>query len=192
MKLSKLAGVDVDKKEKNEILNFAFNNNQNIILLADSKANIFITIQGLLVTIGIAGALISDTFQKLRELVHPVYSVFYVILLIFYTIFSLIGMITAICVFSPRGPKEKKEQKREGIFYYGHINQLKNSGEYIKKVKNIDEEQLFDEFCRQIFQLAKIAYEKMEFVKKGVIFLYINISLTICLLIMTIILHLVW
>jgi hypothetical protein len=163
-----------------------------MINFADSKANIFITIQSLLITIGIAGTLISDTFNLLQSHLKSFWAILYLILLFAFIITSLVGNIFAIIVFKPRGPEEEEEQERKGLFYYEHVAAFENSADYTEKAKGIELEDIFNEFCCQNYQLAKIAKIKMDYVEKAAIWLYINIIGTIVVLSYTVILHVAW
>ena len=163
-----------------------------MINFADSKANIFITIQSLLITIGIAGTLISDTFNLLKSHLSSFWAVLYLILLFAFITTSLVGNIFAIIVFRPRGPEEEEEQERQGLFYYEHVAAFENSADYIEKAKIIELEDVFKEFTIQNYQLAKIAKTKMDYVKRAAIWLYVNIIGTIVVLSYTVILHISW
>ena len=49
---------------------------------------------------------------------------------------------------------------------------------------------MFKELCDQIYQIAKIADEKMANLRKGVIFLLINVLFTVAMLLFTVLIHL--
>ena len=174
--------------DKNDFLQAAFENSQNMIQFADSKAGIALTVQSLLVTLGIAGSIISETFQKIGEISLIDINVFYIYLstLILFIIFSLMGVLLSIFVFKPRNSKEPTEKQRQGIFFFGHIVKFRNSDEYYNKVKKLTEGELIEEFCHQIYQIAHIANKKMRIVNISFYFLLINIILTIIFLVMTI------
>jgi len=54
----------MDIKNKNEVFSKAYSDSQGMIALADSKANISLTIHSLLITIGLGFSLLSDVFEK--------------------------------------------------------------------------------------------------------------------------------
>lgn len=178
--------------EKNDFLYLSLQHSQEMINFADSKANIFLTIQSLLITIGVAGTLISNTFTILNSKITIFWGIVYIVILFTFIITSLIGNMYAINVFQPRGPKEKKELRRKGVFYYGHVSQYENSESYKKKIDELSSDDLTLEYCTQIYQLAKIAETKMNIVKKATLWLKINVLLTIFVLIFTIIIHVIW
>ena len=64
-------------EKKNEILSKAYTDSQNMISLADSKANISLTIQGLLITIALGFSLLSNIFVKIESLMEQNLPFFY-------------------------------------------------------------------------------------------------------------------
>ena len=180
----------IDVQEKKEFLNQAFEHNFNHITLADSKAAIFVTIQSLLITIGIASLLVSDTLVKLKENTHPCLATLYILSLLFYIGTSLTGIFVAINIFRPRGPSGDGQNERTGFLYFGHISNYQSSAEYHKAVIDVDEDTILEELCDQTYQIAKIADKKMKYVKKSIKFLYINVAFTIAMLFYTVFIHL--
>ena len=59
----------MDIEKKNEILSKAYTDSQAMISLADSKANISLTIQSLLITLALGFSLLSNIFEKINRLV---------------------------------------------------------------------------------------------------------------------------
>jgi hypothetical protein len=174
-------------EKKNEILSKAYTDSQNMISLADSKANISLTIQGLLITIALGFSLLSNVFVKLESLMEqnlPLFY-FYIIITIIFINFSIFGIITTILVFKPRESKEEAERNRKGFFYFGHVSKYTSSDEYYSKIKQLDEEQLMEEYSRQIYQLSHIAEEKFKFLRYSIYFLIINLGFTIFFLILS-------
>lgn len=174
-------------QRKNEILSKVYSDSQNIISLADSKANTSLTIQSLLLTIGLGFSILSNTFQKLKILIdfNIVFVVFYIIIILLFIGFSTIGIITTILVFKPREAIEISEKERKGLFYFKHVLDYKSSEEYFLKIKKLNEDELLEEYSKQIFQLSYIANEKFKFVNFSIIFLVINIGLAIIFLILS-------
>ena len=125
--------------DKEKFLNQAFERNFNHIALADSKAVIFITIQSLLITVGLAGSLLSDTFGKLEANGNPYLISSYLTFLSIYVITSLVGILMAINIFRPRGPSEEGQDEGMGLLYFGHISNFDSSEEYHKAIVEIDQ-----------------------------------------------------
>ncbi|WP_457556455.1 Pycsar system effector family protein [Candidatus Harpocratesius sp.] len=181
-------------KDKNDFLNLAFQNNQEMINFADSKASTALTIQSIIISAGMAGALLSDTFQILKDPIQvnsPGLFWVYIICLGLFLISSIAGIILSISVIYPRESQEEGEISREGTFYFGHIASYKDSDEYISKIDALDERQLSEEYCRQIYQISKIAQKKMKILSTLFIILIGNLSYMIFILIFTLILHLI-
>jgi len=75
----------LDIEKRNEILSKAYNNSQDMISLADSKANISLTIQSLLITLALGFSLLSNIFERIRLLIeeeNPLASIYITILII--------------------------------------------------------------------------------------------------------------
>lgn len=181
-------------KDKNEYLNLVYQNNQDMIKFADSKASTALTIQSILISAGMAGTILSNTFQILNTTIKENFlTVFwiYIITLIIFLLTTIAGVIISIIIIYPRIPKEKEEIAREGTFYFGHIAKYKESGKYITKIESLSNENLSEEFCKQIFQLATIADKKMKILSRLFPILIGNLGYAIIVLIFTIILHLI-
>lgn len=177
----------MDIKNKNEVLSKAYSDSQGMIALADSKANISLTIHSLLITIGLGFSLLSDVFKKAGILFdeYQGFIIFYVIITIVLIISSISGTICTIFVFKPREAKEKSERERKGLFYFKHVLKYKNSNDYYSKIKDLNEEDLMEEYSKQIYQLSYIAKEKFKFVNYSIYFLITNMGLTILFLILS-------
>ena len=177
----------MDIEKKNEILSKAYTDSQAMISLADSKANISLTIQSLLITLTLGFSLLSNIFEKVGFLIenkNPVVY-FYIIIMIIFVGLSVIGIITTILVFKPREAEEQVEREREGFFYFGHVSNYKSSEEYYSRIKELDEKQLMEEYSKQIYQLSFIAKKKFKFVNWSILFLIINMGFTVFFLILS-------
>ena len=174
-------------EKKNEILSKAYTDSQAMISLADSKANISLTIQSLLITLALGFSLLSNIFEKINILIedkNPFVSL-YIITMIVLIGLSIVGIITTILVFKPREPKEESERNRKGYFYFGHVSKYTSSDEYFSKIQKLSQEELLEEYSRQIYQLSLIAKEKFKFVRYSIYFLIINLNLTMFFLILS-------
>lgn len=176
----------MDNEKKNEILSKAYTDSQDMIRLADSKANISLTIQTLLITIGLGASLLSNTFENVKLLFETNVTLFYLYIsfALVFIIMSILGILITIFVYFPRESQEESEQQRRGYFYFTHVLKFKNSDEYLAEVKKIDEEALIEEYARQIYQLSLIAKKKMDYVKKSIWLLIFNICYTVFFLIL--------
>jgi len=177
----------MDIEKKNDILSKAYSDSQGMVSLADSKANISLTIHSLLITIGLGFSLLSDVFEKAGVLFlgYQVFIVFYIVITVILIISSILGIICAIFVFKPREAREESERERSGLFYFKHVLKYKDSDEYLLKIKALDEDDLMEEYSRQIYQISFIAKEKFKFVNYTIYFLIANMILTILFLILS-------
>lgn len=179
--------MSMNIEKKNEILANAYINSQAMISLADSKANISLTIHSLLITLTLGFSLLSNIFEKIGILINSgnEFAVFYIIIAIIFIGLSIAGIITTILVFKPRQAEEKTEKERKGYFYFKHILKYKSSGEYFETIKKLNEEELLEEYSRQIYQLSLIADKKFKFVDWSIYFLIINMGFTVFFLIIS-------
>ncbi len=177
----------MDIEKKNEILSKAYTDSQAMISLADSKANISLTIQSLLITLALGFSLLSNIFGKINILIenNNPFVFLYIITMIVLIGLSIAGIITTILVFKPRESEEESERNREGYFYFGHVSKYKSSDEYYSKIQTLSHEELMEEYSRQIYQLSLIAKEKFKFVSYSIYFLIVNLSLTMFFLILS-------
>lgn len=125
----------MDIKSKNEVLSKAYSDSQGMIALADSKANISLTIHSLLITIGLGLSLLSDVFEKAGLLLeeNQGFIIFYIGITIILISSLILGIICTIFVFKPREAKEKSERERLGLFYFKHVLKYKDSNDYYYK-----------------------------------------------------------
>jgi hypothetical protein len=180
-------------EKKNIVLSKAYTDSQGMISLADSKANISLTIQSFLLTITLGFSILSNIFTHLSNLIelYPELVLFYIIVLIIFIIMSIIGILCTIGVYYPREAKEESEKVRKGLFYFKHVLSYGTSDKYFEKIEGLSEQTLMEEYSRQIFQLASIADRKFRFVKFSILFLIINMSLNIFFLILSCVINVV-
>lgn len=176
-------GLKEDDFKENAILK-AFENSQNMIVLADSKANLSITIQSLIITIGLGSSLLANIFGKLWDFNKIIFWFYFVFILIF-TITSMTGVIFSILVYKARFPKDKAERIRKGFLYHKHIAEHDTSDEYYNNVISKKREDILEDFAKQAYSVAVIASRKMEFVNYSIWFLMSNIFLAIILLVLS-------
>jgi len=170
--------------EKEKAIIKAYDNAQEMIKFADSKANLSILIQSLLITIGLGTTLISKSFDTLWSYNQTYFWLYFTFVLLF-VLKSMAGIIVSICVYKARFSPEKKEEKREGIIYHRHIANYKDSMTFKQKIDSISESDIQEDFAIQTFNVALIADKKMNFVNKSIWFLFVNITLTAILMIIS-------
>ncbi len=170
-----------DEREKIELLEKVFDNQQTLISSADSKANIALTIQTFMTTSVLGATVIVDTLGKVAKCSSMVMWPYYLLFALF-IITSIIGLILCILVFRPSPPQEEKELKRDGLTYFDHIIKFKTSDDYQKKINKITQPDIVNEFACQNYTLALLLHSKMKYVKSSTVFLIINIGLGIILL----------
>ena len=167
---------------KKEVIIKAYDNAQEMIRFADTKANLSITIQSILVTIGLGTSLISDSFNTLWNFNKNLFWSYFSFVLIF-AIVSMLGIVFSILVYIARFSPEKGEESRKGILYHRHIASYKKSEDFKKAIEDLKEENLIEDYIIQTFNVAEIANEKMKFVNTSIWFLFTNIVLTVILMI---------
>ena len=170
--------------DKEEIIVKAYDNAQEMIKFADSKANLSILIQSLLITIGLGTTLISDSFGTLWSYNQTYFWLYFVFIFIFVG-FSMTGIVISICVYKARFSPESKEEKREGVIYHRHIANYKDSLIFKQKIESIKESDIYEDYIIQTFNVALIANKKMNFVNKSIWFLFVNIALTAILMVVS-------
>jgi hypothetical protein len=171
-------------EEQIDFVTNIYQNTQNMIVLADSKANTVLTIQSLLISITIGTSIVVDVFQKIKS-INLGFSIVFYILLISLVICSLLGIGFSIFVFKARGCTDETEASRNGLIYFGHVTNFKKSSDYLEQISELKPEKILQEYSSQIFQISFIAKEKMKYVNKAVTCLIINVVLAIFILLIT-------
>ena len=156
-----------DEENKIEFIRYVHSNAQNMISLADSKANITLTIQSLLLGIGLGSTILSELSNQNRS--------FYFLFIAFITI-SIIGIVLSILVYKARSPLSKSEKKRKGLIYTGHIMKFPNSEAYYREIKELSSENMIKEYSKQAYHISKIISRKTNYLKYTIILLQINIG----------------
>jgi len=156
---------------------------QNIIVLADNKAKISLSIQSLLVSIGLSTSILSKAFEKIENIDDPCLCWLFYGTVIFLIFFSLLGIILTIFAYKARG--EKILEKAEGLLYFGDIIKLPTAKEYYAKISEIDENTLLKEYAHQIYAISKIADVKMKYINLSIYLLLVNLFLTITLILLS-------
>lgn len=174
-----------DVEKKIDFILQVYKTIQNLISFADTKANISLSIQSLLITIGLGSSLLANTFEYVQKLDDDNLSrVFYLIIVVF-IISSIVGIILSMLVYKARSPLEKTEQKREGLLYFGHIAQFPKFDDYYSKVNSIDDDGILRDLAQQAYHLSLITNKKMKYVNISLYFLVFNVCLTITLIIIS-------
>jgi len=173
-----------EEEFKEQAILKAFENSQNMIVLADSKANLSITIQSLLITIGLGSSLLANIFGKLWDYNKTYFWLYFAFILIF-TITSMTGIVFSILVYKARFPKEKAERIRKGFLYHEHIAEHDTADEYYNEVTHKKRSEILEDFAKQTYSVAKIASEKMKYINYSIWLLVSNIFFAIILLVLS-------
>ena len=169
--------MDIEKRIG--FISQAYMNVQNIISFADTKANISLSIQSLLISIGLGSSILANTFDKVKRLNDPsIIYVYYTITVIFIFL-SIVGVIASILVYLARSPLNKNEKKRKGLLYFEHIAHFPTANEYLSEIVKIDEDAMIKEFSYQVYHLSHIAKKKMRYVNISIYLLMVNLCLTV-------------
>ena len=175
--------LDIEKKI--EFILEAYRNTHNMIAFADTKASISLSIQSLLISIGLGTSLLSNTFNNVQKINDGAISCFFYSIVVLLVVSSILGIIQSVCVYRARSPLDKKEQNRKGLLYFGHIAKFQTFEDFYSNVYDIDDEGVLNEFSHQVYHLSLIAKKKMESVNRSIYFLIINLFLTITLIILS-------
>lgn len=177
----------MDAIKKFEILSDAYASAQNMLVFADSKASISLTIQTMLIGIGLGASLLSNSFANLKNLINsnPILFIIYILVAIAFVTISITGILVTIYVFKPRQAPELAERERHGLLYFGHIIKYKSSADYLAAINKLKEEDLQKEYSQQIYVVSAIAKAKMKNVNISVFFLLFNIAFTTSFLILS-------
>ncbi len=114
--------MDIGKKI--EFVSHAYRNTQDMISFADTKANISLSIQSLLISIGLGTSILANTFEHVQKLDNNNISGIFYFIVVAFIISSIVGVILSIFVYKARPPLDETEQKRKGLLYFGHIAQF--------------------------------------------------------------------
>jgi hypothetical protein len=171
-------------EKKIEFLQSSFANLQNLVSLADTKANISMTLQTFFLGVLLGSSIISGIFNKALHVLTPLAILFQVLFFAF-LISSMAGLIFCLIVIKARFPFEKKEQNRQGLFYFNHIAKFSNSKVYYQKISQLTEPEWFEELGKQVYNVSFIVSQKMKYLNGTLIFLIINIFLSMIITIIS-------
>ena len=160
------------------VMKYILSHIQDQIRFADSKANISLSIQSLLISIGLGTSILANTFEHVQKLDNNYIICFFYFIVGTFIISYIVGVILSIFVYKARPPLDKTEQKRKGLLYFGHIAQFTTFEDFFSEVDCIDENRILEEFTRQVYQLSLIANKKMKYVNMSIYFLISNLFLT--------------
>ncbi|MBK9097957.1 MAG: hypothetical protein IPM14_07530 [bacterium] len=154
----------------------------NLISSSDNKATLALTIQTFLLGSIIGTSIITDIIEKNICVNFLFIDISLKSLIILFGISSMVGIGISILVLYPRKPKEKNESTRQGLTYYLHISNYESSTEYSTKLKNLNNEDILEEYNRQNFNLAHIVKKKMLLVRIVFILILLNIAQSIIII----------
>ncbi len=161
-----------------------YNSVKHFIALADNKANITITIQSLLVSIGLGASLLANTIQNLKILDQTTVTVLFILNISTFLILSFVGICFSISVYFAKLDKSNfNDTDIYGSLYFGDIAEEANSEEYYKKINNLNEDKIIKNYTEQIYILSKITSKKMKNANRSIVLTGINLILTVLLLI---------
>lgn len=171
----------MDTNKKIEFITKVYENLQNLIALADNKANISLTIQTFLLSIVLGSSYLTGIFGTIKE-INDFNSNLYLLFLGVYVLSSSIGIGLSITVTKARFPSNKDEKTRKGLLYFVHIAKYKNFEEYYEVLNKLDEASWFKEYCLQVYAISHIVCSKMKYINLSKLFLIINLIYTMVIL----------
>lgn len=178
-------------KKKIDILSNVYWDAQRMITIADNKANISLTIQSLLITIGLGISILSNVFDDLQSLIsiNLPFVYFYFIILIIFIITSIAGIVSTIYVYKPREQTDDIRTPKKGLLYFGDVSKYNSCDDYYSEISIMSEDDLLKEYTRQIFDLSGVLKNKFKCVNYSIYFLILNTGITIFFLVLSGIVH---
>ncbi len=183
----------LSKEKRRELLRFNLENIREYIAIADSKANITLSLLSFIVGIGLGVSLIADTFENGILLTYTNYWYLFLIipfyiLLMAYLILSILGINSVIGVYRARlelKEEQEKEQELTGDIYFKHISDYQSSDEYHKGIMNKTEESYEKDLAEQVYSVSNVLSKKMAKVNESIKYLKISLILFILLLLLS-------
>ena len=151
---------------------------KNTIHLADSKANIVLTIQTFLISTILAATIVEDIFKNLNEQPHILKYGFLVCMVVFLLV-SIIGLILSVYVFIPRKSTLNHHKDALSLTYFADITAFTSSLDYYKAINKLTEQQLIEELAVENYNLSFIISKKMDYTRKSIQALFTSIILAI-------------
>lgn len=161
----------------------AHENVQNMISFADTKANMTLSIQGLLVGIALGTSVLAKAFEKVQSHYNSNVATVFYLLVVGFAVSSICGIILSILVYRARLTPGHSGQQETGLLFFGHVVQFPTFDEYLSEIGNIDENRTLKEITEQVYELSHIAEKKMVYVNTSICFLVFNICLAAALMI---------
>jgi protein-S-isoprenylcysteine O-methyltransferase Ste14 len=165
-----MASVDPDRAHDVQI-QFArhnFDNHQNLIRFADTKAAAFVT---LLVFLGASGIPIAkEAVPKLRFVIcgGAVSSSLYLLSCLLFLVGFFWTLALVYLVIRPRGATYYGSPERgHELLFFGHVMLHANHEDYFAAVSAASPELLLRNLTDQVFELAKICQEKMQYLNSA-------------------------
>lgn len=153
-------------------------NLKNTIHLADTKANLVLTIQTFLISTILATTILADIFKNLNAQPHFIKYGFLFVLVSF-LIVSIIGLMLSIYVFMPRKSTLGHNTDKLSITFYEQIKSFSSSLDYYKAINALSEQQLVEELSTENYNLSFIITKKMHYTRKSILALFTSIMLAI-------------
>jgi len=146
-----------DKTQKINYIKTVFDHNQGLIELADTKANIVLGINSILIPLifGVTTVNFIDLLDKNLQ-IHA----------ILLNTFSLIGLVLLVIslVFSILVIKARLSEELENFIFFENILKTEYD-DYKNNILNMNEEAILDDYLKEIYTLAginKIKYNRYE------------------------------
>ncbi|MGC9781223.1 MAG: hypothetical protein HZR80_18420 [Candidatus Heimdallarchaeota archaeon] len=175
--------IDISRKT---VVVHAYNTSLDEAARADSKANITISIQSLVFSLGLGTALITDTVSKVSGMLNK-YRILFLIFVGLYVATTLIGIIFSIVIYKDRIPSQKKNlfgkmkqdsNENRSRLYYRNIESYDSAESYIKDLKSLEEDDIFSDYAKQTYNISNAVVQKMKWVNRSIIMLIINLVLS--------------
>ncbi|MHA1398156.1 MAG: hypothetical protein ACTSSF_10745, partial [Candidatus Heimdallarchaeaceae archaeon] len=166
------------------------------ISLADTKAWITLSIQTLLISMGMGSSILNNSVNfMLSSNFLLMVKIFYIVMLVLFISSTFSGLFVSILVYVARPfnrylKKEKSRKKEEiseepDLLYFG-IRSFSNLANYSEVITSLDEENIKNEYLKCNFRLSRIADSKLKYVNLSIILLLPSIIFTIVFIIFSI------
>lgn len=172
-------------ERKIEFVSQAYRNTQDMISLADSKASITLTVQSLLISIGLGSSIFTNAFGRVQNLNDDGLFYLFYVLIGGFVLSSTGGIVISMWVYKARLNPTQGEKSKKGLLYFGHVAQFPTSGDYRSGIDTLDDNRILDELSQQVYNLSHIAVKKMRLVNASVYFLFSNLILAIAVILLS-------
>lgn len=152
---------------KDDIENFkySFDNVQRLAEFADSKANILLAINSLVITI-LVTIIVTNDLKLLISNSDNFIGIIGWIIILMSLLLMLKSSIDVISVINPRDA-DKEENKEKSVFYYKTIAEFDSLDLYIEECSKLDDARIVKSIAHQAYEVSDIVDKKMKLIQSS-------------------------